>query len=82
MSNFHVVTVAEARELAGLWHGGMMSGLYKISCNETHEKLTREDFEKAIEEVNREIIYETGREERAELQRLKRYLVAALVSKD
>lgn len=82
MSNFHVVTIAEARELASLWHGGQWSALYKISCNETHEKLARQDIEDAIGEVNKELDLTAVREERAELQRLKRYLVAELVRRD
>jgi len=39
-----MITRAKARKIASEWYNGQWSALYKIACNETHEKLSRLDW--------------------------------------
>lgn len=40
-----------ARAIASDWYNGQWSALYKIACNETHEKLSRLDWHDAYFEA-------------------------------
>ena len=46
-----MITAKRAREIASEWHSGVLSGLYKIACNEDYSKLSVEDWRSAMEET-------------------------------
>ena len=48
------ITTKRAREIASNWYDGKWSGLYKIACNEKHDRLSLEDWERAIGEAHDE----------------------------
>lgn len=64
-----MISEQRARELAGLWHSGQWSGLYKVSSAKDHGALTCADWGDAYRETVRERALQRGAE-RAQLSAL------------
>jgi len=49
-----MISTKRAREIASSWYGGQWTALYKLVCNEKHDKLTVQDFSDAADEAFKE----------------------------
>ena len=63
-----------ARKIAGEWHGGQWSGLYKVASG-NHAILSRDDWRAALDEACEALDEVSNRKDRAALVSLIKWLV-------